>query len=115
MGIITHARYINCFVQTVSDSISGKKRVYTVKRPGFGTSNTPAAGQKGYAKGSRVQAEMVATHKKPDGRITGSYGQSVLSPEFNQRLAAKGVTAQETPMQFLGAYTSRLMRCGRLE
>jgi len=68
-----------------------------------------SAGKKGYAKGSRVQAEMVATHKKPDGRITGSYGQSVLSPEFNQRLAAKGVTAQETPMQFLGAYTSRLI------
>ena len=43
------ARYINCFAQTVSDQVSGKKNVVTVKRPGFGTNNTPAAGQKGYA------------------------------------------------------------------
>lgn len=43
------ARYINCFAQTVPDPISGKKRVYTVKRPGFGTQSTPASGQKGYA------------------------------------------------------------------
>ncbi len=43
------ARYINCFAQTVTDQITGKKRVYTVKRPGFGTQSTPATGQKGYA------------------------------------------------------------------
>jgi hypothetical protein len=43
------ARYINCFVQTTPDPISGKKRIATVKRPGFGTQSTPAAGQKGYA------------------------------------------------------------------
>ncbi len=43
------ARYINCFPQTVLDQITGKKRVVTVKRPGFSTNNTPAAGQKGFA------------------------------------------------------------------
>lgn len=42
-------RLINCFTQTVSDPIYGKKRVYTVKRPGFTAANTPAAGEKGYA------------------------------------------------------------------
>lgn len=44
------ARYINCFPQTVNDPISGRKQlVGVVKRPGFGTQSTPAAGQKGYA------------------------------------------------------------------
>lgn len=42
-------RYINCFMQTVSDPVSGSRRIYTVKRPGFGTLNTPASGNKGYA------------------------------------------------------------------
>ena len=43
------ARYVNCFAHTVSDPISGKRRVYTVKRPGFGTQSTPESGSKGYA------------------------------------------------------------------
>src|SRR4051812_12038675 len=43
------ARYINAFVQTVSDPIYGRKKVYAVKRPGFATGFTPAAGEKGYA------------------------------------------------------------------
>lgn len=43
------ARYINCFTQTERDEVTGKKRVAIVKRPGFGTRNTPATGEKGYA------------------------------------------------------------------
>ena len=43
------ARYVNCFPHTVSDQITGKKRIYTVKRPGFGTQSTPATGEFGYA------------------------------------------------------------------
>jgi hypothetical protein len=43
------ARYINCFAQTVNDQISGRKYLCVVKRPGFGTNNTPASGSKGYA------------------------------------------------------------------
>lgn len=42
------ARYINCFATTINDPISGEKKVYTVKRPGFGTQDTPASGKKGY-------------------------------------------------------------------
>lgn len=43
------ARYVNCFAQTVTDEITGTKRVYAVKRPGFATQSTPASGNKGYA------------------------------------------------------------------
>jgi hypothetical protein len=43
------ARYINCFAQTISDPIAGGKTLNIVKRPGFGTQSTPAAGEKGYA------------------------------------------------------------------
>jgi len=40
---------INCFVVTVTDSIQNKKRSYLVKRPGFSTTSTPAAGSIGNA------------------------------------------------------------------
>jgi hypothetical protein len=43
------ARFINCFAQTADDPINRKKYLSVVKRPGFGTNTTPAAGQKGYA------------------------------------------------------------------
>lgn len=43
------ARYVNCFSQTVPDTVAGNKRVYVVKRPGFSTLSTPASGDKGYA------------------------------------------------------------------
>jgi hypothetical protein len=43
------ARYINCFTQTVSDPVYGRKKVYVVKRPGFATGFTPASGEKGQA------------------------------------------------------------------
>lgn len=37
------------------------------------------------------------------------YGQSVLDPRFKAAIASKGVSARETPAQFLGAYTSRML------
>lgn len=43
------ARYINAFCHTVSDPVTGSKRVYAVKRPGFATSITPASGNVGNA------------------------------------------------------------------
>jgi len=35
------------------------------------------------------------------------YGQSVLDPNFKKEIAKAGITARETPAQFLGAYASR--------
>ena len=43
------ARFINCFAQTVSDPITGQKKLCVVKRPGFGTQSTPSSGNAGYA------------------------------------------------------------------
>lgn len=43
------ARYVNCFAHTISDTISGTKKVATVKRPGWGTQDTPATGKYGSA------------------------------------------------------------------
>ena len=37
------------------------------------------------------------------------YGQSVLDPRFTQAIAKKGISAKETPAQFLGAYASRML------
>jgi hypothetical protein len=37
------------------------------------------------------------------------YGESVLDPRFKQEIKSKGISARETPAQFLGAYTSRML------
>ena len=42
-------RMINCMSQTVSDPITGEKKIYCVKRPGWDTTNTPASGNIGNA------------------------------------------------------------------
>ncbi len=42
-------RWINCFAETVSDPLTGKQTVSLVKRPGFTTAFTPAAGAVGSA------------------------------------------------------------------
>ena len=67
------------------------------------------AGRKGYRVGSQVQASMAGMGGTQGGRAPGYYGQSVLSPLFKKNLATEGITARETPMQFLGAYTSRII------
>lgn len=43
------ARYVNCFTQTIVDEVTGDKKLYVVKRPGFADLNTPASGNRGYA------------------------------------------------------------------
>ena len=43
------SRYINCFIATVPNNVTGRKKVYVVKRPGFGAFSTPEAGSKGMA------------------------------------------------------------------
>ncbi len=43
------SRLVNCFNETVSDPITGAKTIYCVKRPGFATNSTPAAGSIGNA------------------------------------------------------------------
>ena len=79
------SRFINCFAQVVSDPISGKRRSYVVKRPGFATGTTPAAGEKGYAilvwtgqgTGTKVMSAFGATNSTlydgttSKGAITG--------------------------------------------
>lgn len=42
-------RFLNCFGISMVDTVSGKKTIFTVKRPGWGTSNTPASGNIGNA------------------------------------------------------------------
>jgi len=37
------------------------------------------------------------------------YGQSILDPRFRQEVGRMGVSAKETPAQFVGAYASRLL------
>lgn len=43
------AKYVNCFGVTVPDPLTGSKKVYCTKRPGWDTANTPASGNAGSA------------------------------------------------------------------
>jgi hypothetical protein len=57
--------------------------------------------KRGFKKADIAQIRMV--------REGVGYGQSVLDPRFTQAIASKGVSAKETPGQFLGAYASRML------
>jgi hypothetical protein len=57
--------------------------------------------KRGFKKADLAQIRMV--------REGLGYGQSVLDPRFKEAIKAKGVSARDTPAQFLGAYTSRML------
>jgi len=57
--------------------------------------------KRGFKKADIAQIRMV--------REGLGYGQSVLDPRFKEAIKAKGISARETPSQFLGAYTSRML------
>jgi len=42
------ALFVNCFAQTVSNEHTNAKRLFIVKRPGFGTQSTPQSGSTGH-------------------------------------------------------------------
>lgn len=46
---VKDSRLVNCFNETVSDPITGEKKIYCTKRPGWAELNTPAAGSIGTA------------------------------------------------------------------
>lgn len=80
------ARYVNCFAQTVTDPISGKKTVATVKRPGFGTQSTPASGQKGYS-------VMVWTGNGAGTSVISAFGET-NSTIYNGTTSLGAITGQ---------------------
>jgi hypothetical protein len=57
--------------------------------------------KRGFKKADVAQIRMV--------REGLGYGESVLDPRFKEAIKAKGISARETPEQFLGAYTSRML------
>lgn len=61
------ARFVNCFTITTTNPITGKKRVKTVKRPGWGTATTPAAG----SIGNQI---LVWTGESPGTKVVSAFG-----------------------------------------
>jgi hypothetical protein len=59
-------------------------------------------------KGVRIADEV---QRKTAANIEGGlgYGQSIFDPRFKKSLLKQGVSARQTPAQFIGAYTSRLL------
>jgi hypothetical protein len=62
--------------------------------------------KQGFKTADAIQIQMAQKAKKTKGL---GYGESVLDPRFKAGIAAAGISARETPAQFLGAYTSRLL------
>lgn len=77
------ARYVNCFAHGVSDSVAGRKTWYLVKRPGFGTQNTPAAGKKGYQilvwTGSGTGTSVISAFDNPSTVYIDNTGVGAIS------------------------------------
>ena len=61
--------------------------------------------KQGYKTADAVQRQML---REARGKGLG-YGESILDPGFKQAIAAKGITARQTPAQFAGAYLSRTL------
>jgi hypothetical protein len=63
---------------------------------------------KGLKQGVRIADDV---QRASGANIEGGlgYGQSILDPRFKQGIGQAGVTLKQTPAQFVGAYTSRLL------
>ncbi len=88
-----------------ADYVQGGPRGY---KPGAGGTNIPLMG----AAAGASAAQAINKSYKPGAQTTGlglGYGQSILDPRFKEGLKQQGVTLRDTPTQFLGAYTSRLL------
>jgi len=54
-----------------------------------------------------VKKADIAQQRSATGGL--GYGQSILDPRFRQQIGILGVSAKQTPAQFVGAYASRLL------
>lgn len=63
----------------------------------------------GFATADQIQLGMLKDYMGSTRAEGLGYGQSILGPEFKKQLKAKGISARQTPAQFLGAYTSRAL------
>jgi hypothetical protein len=61
--------------------------------------------KQGYKTADVTQRQMFAQAKEKGL----GYGESILDPGFKKAIAAKGITARQTPAQFAGAYLSRTL------
>lgn len=61
--------------------------------------------KQGYRTADAVQRQMFSKAKEAGL----GYGESILDPGFKREIAAKGITARQTPAQFAGAYLSRTL------
>jgi hypothetical protein len=65
----------------------------------------------GFETADAIQVQMLqaSMEQKPLGNKGLGYGESVLGPGFKKELKQAGISARQTPAQFLGAYTSRAL------
>jgi hypothetical protein len=66
---------------------------------------------KGFSTADALQVRMLQEDR--ENKLLGNkglgYGESVLGPQFKKELKKEGISARQTPVQFLGAYTSRAL------
>lgn len=82
------ARFLNCFTTTVADPMSGKKKLYLVKRPGFGTQSTPSAGQVGVSL-------LVWTGQGTGGKVISAFN-STNSTIYDGTTSLGAITGKST-------------------
>ncbi len=93
-------RFLNCFLHTITDAATGKQRKWNIKRPGYGTNNTPAAGNVG-------SAILVWTGQGTGTSVISAFG-STNSTIYNGTTSIGAITGKaraitETGVGSLGA------------
>ena len=95
------ARFLNCFPQTVPDSITGTKKVWAVKRPGWGTNSTPASGKKGFAilvwTGSGAGTSIISAFDTTSTIYSGTTSLGAITGQCTGITETKVGSAPQTP------------------
>jgi hypothetical protein len=68
-----------------------------------------SAFKQGFQTADEIQLDLIRQHMHAAPVEGIGYGQSILGPQFKKELKEAGISARQTPAQFLGAYTSRAL------
>ena len=93
-------RLINCFNVTTTDAVTGKKRIYCVKRPGYAANTTPQAGSIGNVitvwSGQGSGNKIISAFGAADSSIYDGTTQLVTDAADTTKITGKATGITET-------------------
>jgi len=93
-------RFVNCWTETISDSVTNTKTVYLVKRPGFASNTTPQAGSVGNAilvwTGQGAGTKVISAFGATNSSIYDGTTQLVTNAADTTKITGKAKAITET-------------------